>query len=82
MPEETYHVVEHDGGWAYKVEGVFSETFPTHDDALQAARIAARRQQQADEADEGISYQDSEGEWHDEVAPGSDRPQTQVVEGD
>ena len=81
MPEEIYHVVEHDGGWAYKVEDVFSETFPTHEAARQAAEIAAKRQRQSGEA-EGISYQDGEGEWHDEVAPGSDRPQTEVVDGD
>ena len=81
MPEEIYHVVEHDGGWAYKVEDVFSETFPTHETARQAAEIAAKRQRQSGEA-EGISYQDGEGEWHDEVATGSDRPQTEVVDGD
>ena len=23
----TYEVVEHDGGWAYRVNGVYSETF-------------------------------------------------------
>ena len=38
MTTVTYEVVEHDGGWAYKVGDVFSETFPTHDDALDAAR--------------------------------------------
>ena len=26
MTKVVYHIVEHDGGWAYKVEGVFSET--------------------------------------------------------
>jgi hypothetical protein len=25
----TYEIVQHDGGWAYKVNGVFSEPFPT-----------------------------------------------------
>ena len=25
MPDVTYEIVEHDGGWAYKVNGVFSE---------------------------------------------------------
>jgi hypothetical protein len=28
MAEVTYEIVEHDGGWAYKVDGVFG-TFPT-----------------------------------------------------
>ncbi len=81
MAEETYHVVEHDGGWAYKVDGVFSETFPSHADALEAAKIAAQRQQVGGE-EEGISYQDAGGQWHDETAAGGDRPKTDVVEGD
>ena len=29
MTKITYHIVEHDGGWAYQVNGVFSETFPS-----------------------------------------------------
>ena len=37
MARVTYVIVEHDGGWAYKVGDVFSETFPTHDAALAAA---------------------------------------------
>ncbi len=27
MTKITYEIVEHDGGWAYRVDGVFSETF-------------------------------------------------------
>ncbi len=49
MVRVTYVIVEHDGGWAYKVGDVFSETFPTHDTALAAARIAAAEQQQPGE---------------------------------
>lgn len=41
----TYHVHAHDGGWAYRLDDVWSETFPTHDKALGAAKQAARRQQ-------------------------------------
>jgi len=26
-----YEIIEHDGGWAYRVDGVLSETFPSHD---------------------------------------------------
>ncbi len=81
MADETYHVVEHDGGWAYQVEGVFSETFPTHEAALEVAKLAARRQQLGGE-EEGISYQDPKGQWHDEVASGADRPRTEVVDGE
>ena len=28
MTHVTYKIVEHDGGWAYTVNGVFSEPFP------------------------------------------------------
>ena len=41
MAQVTYEIVEHDGGWAYKVDGVFSEAFPTHADALAAERRRA-----------------------------------------
>ena len=43
MTEVVYKIVEHDGGWAYKVGDVLSETFASHDEALQAARSAAER---------------------------------------
>jgi hypothetical protein len=73
----TYEVVEHDGGWAYRANGVFSETFPTHTLAHEAAARAAREQLLAGETT-NISYEDSDGRWHDEVAPGDDRPETSV----
>lgn len=77
MTEVTYEIVEHDGGWAYRVEGSFSETFASHDAAAVAARRAAAEQQVAGQ-DETIAYEDEKGVWHDEVAPGGDRPQTHV----
>lgn len=77
MAHVTYDVVEHDGGFAYKVGDVFSETFPSHQAAHDAAASAARRQQVGGN-DEAIQYQDSKGEWHEEQARGGDRPQTDV----
>ena len=44
MTKVIYEIVEHDGGWAYRVDGVFSETFPSHDVARKAAERAAREQ--------------------------------------
>ncbi len=44
MTRITYEIVEHDGGWAYRVDGAFSETFPSHDLARRAAELAAREQ--------------------------------------
>ena len=37
----AYEIIEHDGGWAYKVGDVFSEPFPSHDAARRAAERAA-----------------------------------------
>ncbi|MBO1074851.1 DUF2188 domain-containing protein [Roseomonas marmotae] len=79
MAKLVYHVVQHDGGWAYKVGDVFSETYRTHDQAAAAARDAAEKQQQGDET-EVIEYQDQEGLWHVETARGDDRPETSVSE--
>ncbi|MBO9560979.1 MAG: DUF2188 domain-containing protein [Caulobacter sp.] len=80
MTEVTYIIVEHDGGWAYKVGDVFSETFRTHAEALHAAQRAAGEQRIADDNDAGISYEDERGRWHDEVSAGDDRPTTHVVD--
>lgn len=77
MTNLVYEIVEHDGGWAYKVDGVFSEPFPSHDQARAAAERAAREQGVPGEAT-GISYEDKDGRWHDEVSAGGDRPETSV----
>jgi len=77
MSKVTYEIVEHDGGWAYKLGTTYSETFPSHSDALAAAKIAAAEQQVAGRT-EGIEYEDAAGKWHGEVAQGDDRPQTEV----
>ncbi|MBX3582428.1 MAG: DUF2188 domain-containing protein [Rhizobiaceae bacterium] len=77
MTTVKYEIVEHDGGWAYKVGNTFSETFPSHADALAAAKIAAGEQRVAGRT-EGIEYEDTTGEWHGEVSQGDDRPQTEV----
>jgi hypothetical protein len=77
MNKVTYEIVEHDGGWAYRVDGVYSETFPTHDDARRAAERAALEQNLPD-ATTPISYEDADGRWHDELSPGDDRPETDV----
>jgi hypothetical protein len=77
MMKVTYHVVEHDGGWAYKVGDVFSETFRTHDEALTAAQRAAQEQELPGETTD-ISWEDEKGRWHDETARGDDRPSTEV----
>ena len=78
MAEVKYEIVEHDGGWAYKLGDVFSETFGSHDGALKAARRAAAEQRVPGDG-EVIRYQDSAGRWHEESARGNDRPSTEVL---
>jgi hypothetical protein len=80
MSHVTYKVVRHEDGWAYTVNGVFSESFPTHAEALQAARRAAAEQRVPGQT-EAIEYEDEHGRWHSEVAQGRDRPETDVEDG-
>jgi hypothetical protein len=77
MAKVTYHIVEHDGGWAYTANDAYSESFPTHEQALKAARAAAAEQMQPGET-EVIEYEDADGKWHVETARGKDRPETAV----
>lgn len=79
MTDITYTLVEHDGGWAYKLGDVFSETFTTHDAALHAAERAAGEQRVAGETI-GITYEDEKGRWREELSEGDDRPTTHVVD--
>ncbi len=61
MVKVVYEVVPHDGGWAYKLGDVYSEAFPTHPEALEAARIVAAEQQVGGDSAE-ISWQDDQGQ--------------------
>ena len=79
MDKVTYKVVEHDGGWAYKLGDVFSESFPTHELAARAARAVAAEQRIPGEG-AYIQYQDASGAWREEVARGNDRPAPEVVD--
>lgn len=77
MTNVTYEIVEHDGGWAYRLDGVYSETFRSHDAAFAAAKRAAVEQQRPGETT-GITYEDDKGRWHFEISRGDDRPTTEV----
>jgi hypothetical protein len=77
MTHITYEIVEHDGGWAYRVGGVVSETFASHNAALKAAERAAAEQRVPGNMT-GISYEDKDGRWHNELSDGHDRPITDV----
>jgi hypothetical protein len=77
MVKIVYRIVEHDGGWAYQVDGVFSETFPSHDMARAAAQRAAAEQHVPGET-RTISWEDGSGKRHEELARGDDRPDAKV----
>jgi hypothetical protein len=81
MSNVTYEIVQHDDGWAYKVDGVFSETYPTHAAALAAAQAAANEQEVPGHT-ETIEYEDDKGKWHTETASGRDRPHIVVKDVD
>jgi hypothetical protein len=77
MTKIVYRIVPHEDGWAYQVEGSFSETFPTHEAARRAAMRAAEEQHVPGET-HSITWEDRNGKWHEEVARGDDRPETEV----
>ena len=77
MTRITYRIVEHDGGWAYRLGDTYSETFTSHDAARAAAVLASREQRVADQT-AWIEYEDADGQWITERADGRDRPETDV----
>jgi uncharacterized protein DUF2188 len=77
MTKVVYKIVKHENGWAYQARGTISEAFPTHDAALAAAKRAAGEQKVPGET-VGIQYETADGKWHEELDPGSDRPETAV----
>jgi len=79
MVKVVYHIVEHDGGWAYQYDGVYSETYRSHDAAKGAAEHAAREQRLSGE-EAAISFETADGKWHEQLVEGGDRPDT-AVEG-
>jgi hypothetical protein len=78
MAKIHYKVVQHDGGWAYTLDGVFSEPFRDKATALAAARRVAAEQRIPGDTTH-IEFQDGEGRWHTELSEGGDRPETDVA---
>lgn len=78
MPKLHYKVVQHDGGWAYRLDDVFSEPFASKATALAAARRVAVEQHIPGDT-RWIEYQDEAGKWHTELSQGVDRPDADVA---
>jgi hypothetical protein len=78
MAQFHYKIVQHDGGWAYTLDHVFSEPFATRKAALAAVKRVITEQHTPGDTTQ-IQYQDEAGKWHTEVSEGSDRPDVDVV---
>ena len=79
MTKIVYEVIQHDGGWAFKLGDTISETFPSHDKAFAAAKRVAMEQMRPGQT-VGISWEDTKGRWHDEISSGDDRPEVDIVD--
>ncbi len=76
MTQVHYQIVQHDGGWTYKVGDVFAETFRTRPEAeAAAARAAAEQRVRTNPTD--IEYEDEKGRWRTEYSDG-EPPDTDV----
>ena len=64
----SYKVARHDGGWAYEVNGTYSEKFPTREAARKAAKLAASEQV----TPAGDNYGHDQAHRQDEIADGRD----------
>ena len=76
MTQEHYKIVQHDGGWTYKVGNTFAETFATRDEAQAAAKRAAA-EQRVPTSPQDIEFEDEKGRWHREHTDGAP-PDTDV----
>jgi hypothetical protein len=78
MGKIHYKVVQHDGGWAYNLDAVFSEPFASKGLATRAAqRVAAEQHVPGDTTI--IEYEDDAGHWRQEISQGDDRPDADVI---
>ena len=79
MIKIVYEIIRHDGGWAFKLSDTISATYQNHDAAYNAAKRVALEQMRPGET-AGISWEDERGRWHDEVSPGDDRPDVEIID--
>jgi hypothetical protein len=79
MTKIVYEIIQHDGGWAFKLGDSISDTFRSHDAAYAAAKRVALEQMRPGQT-VGISWEDSKGHWHDEISSGDDRPDVDIAD--
>jgi len=74
MPDVTYEIVQHDGGWPIKSTAYFrspSRPMPRRSPPRGGFCRAGNPRHS-----ETIEYEDDRGAWHTETASGRDRPHT------
>ena len=77
MAHVTYKVVRHEDGWAYTVNGAFSESFPTHADALKRRGVRPPNSGSPGRP-KASSTRMSAASGTASFARGNDRPETDV----
>jgi len=70
----SYIIIEHDGGWAYRVGGHHFRDVPYPRGAHKAA-VAAAAEQRAPGETTSIEYETPDSQWREERARGDDRPE-------
>ena len=78
MARVTYAIVEHDGGWAYRVDGTFSETFPSREAAHFAAVPRGARAAAAGHSRRRSPGRTSAAAGTPRSRRGGDRPEVEV----
>ncbi len=77
MTKVTYHIVPHDGGWAYRPKAP-SRRLSRPMMRPKPPPCARRRSSDAPGETAAISWEGVDGKWHEELASGRDRPETDV----
>ncbi len=78
MARYHYRIARHDGGWAYTLDGTYSEPFASRAQAMAAVKRVVAEQHTPGDATV-IEYQDDHGIWHTEASEGDDRPDVDFV---
>lgn len=78
MTTVTYEIVEHDGGWSFKVGDTIAQAYSSREAAVAAAERAAREQATIPPEETDIEYETEDGVWRIEHVAPEDTPQTEV----
>ena len=78
MTTVIYEIVEHDGGWSFKVGDTIAQAYSTREAAVAAAERAAREQRSIPPEETDIEYETPDGRWTTEHVGSDQVPETKV----